>query len=442
MIMKFPTVFAMALLFGFILEGKIPTCLAQEIRKDNFYIGYSHQRADVPYFSVSMYCFAGRESPDRTTILLKTQIGFPDLQFVKIRDDLFRCRYDVDLEFFDPEGNRVAKETWTSDVEVRSFFETTNVARNHISERLLHLTPGRYSFTAGLLDHETQKRGEIEGYLDVRDFSGLNMLVSDIVFQDSLKAPRSEESSARIRDHSGSLYAVLEVYNVVEGDTINVACEVLDRNEVAFLDGTVQVISRGARTRIGVEMGKSLLASRTPALRLTIQAGTDTSNITLADPYADTRTGLFENVEEALAQLVYVATREEMKLLKSMEPHERESAFHEFWMERDPTPETRDNEHMLNFYVRVDFANRTFAGSRPGWQTEMGEVYIKLGRPDAMMKGTSNERFAQIMSMNEPTVVWRYEDYRVYIVFNYLGGEYRIANYGDVQHVLNDGVIF
>jgi len=90
----------------------------------------------------------------------------------------------------------------------------------------------------------------------------------------------------------------------------------------------------------------------------------------------------------------------------------------------------------------VDFANRTFAGSRPGWQTEMGEVYIKLGRPDAMMKGTSNERFAQIMSMNEPTVVWRYEDYRVYIVFNYLGGEYRIANYGDVQHVLNDGVIF
>ena len=54
-----------------------------------------------------------------------------------------------------------------------------------------------------------------------------------------------------------------------------------------------------------------------------------------------------------------------------------------FWMQRDPLPDSPQNEFQDDFRRRVERANRLFAETtKPGWKTDRGKIYILLGPPD------------------------------------------------------------
>jgi GWxTD domain-containing protein len=62
---------------------------------------------------------------------------------------------------------------------------------------------------------------------------------------------------------------------------------------------------------------------------------------------------------------------------------ERIRLFREFWDRRDPSPGTRRNERMEEYYYRVAFANERYGRLRDqGWSTDRGEVFIRFGEPD------------------------------------------------------------
>jgi GWxTD domain-containing protein len=89
-----------------------------------------------------------------------------------------------------------------------------------------------------------------------------------------------------------------------------------------------------------------------------------------------------EDEEKMLAQISYVATRDEMDMLTSVPPEERGPAWDEFWAGRDPVPATPANEFKTEFLRRVGYANAEFRSIIDGWQTDMGRIYIQHGEPD------------------------------------------------------------
>lgn len=82
--------------------------------------------------------------------------------------------------------------------------------------------------------------------------------------------------------------------------------------------------------------------------------------------------------------LSYVATDPEYDELRAArDDSTRQAAWERFWVRRDPTPDTPRNEAMLEFFRRVRYANRNFAGqSVAGWRTDQGRIYIRHGAPD------------------------------------------------------------
>ena len=56
----------------------------------------------------------------------------------------------------------------------------------------------------------------------------------------------------------------------------------------------------------------------------------------------------------------------------------------QFWLRRDPTPGTAENEMKEEHYRRIAFANDNFHRGIPGWKTDRGMIYIKYGPPDAI----------------------------------------------------------
>src|ERR1051326_7685229 len=81
--------------------------------------------------------------------------------------------------------------------------------------------------------------------------------------------------------------------------------------------------------------------------------------------------------------VAYIITDEEKAAFKALKTdEEREQFIEQFWLRRDPTPDTIDNEYKEDHYERIAYANEHFASGIPGWKTDRGRIYIMYGKPD------------------------------------------------------------
>ena len=81
--------------------------------------------------------------------------------------------------------------------------------------------------------------------------------------------------------------------------------------------------------------------------------------------------------------VAYIITDEERKAFKQLNTDdEREQFVEQFWLRRDPTPDTVENEYKEEHYRRIAYTNEHFASGIPGWKTDRGRIYITFGPPD------------------------------------------------------------
>jgi GWxTD domain-containing protein len=82
--------------------------------------------------------------------------------------------------------------------------------------------------------------------------------------------------------------------------------------------------------------------------------------------------------------VAYIITNEERATLRDLQSDsEREHFIEQFWLRRDPTPGTVENEFKEEHYRRIAYSNENFADTDlPGWKTDRGRVYIVYGPPD------------------------------------------------------------
>ena len=106
----------------------------------------------------------------------------------------------------------------------------------------------------------------------------------------------------------------------------------------------------------------------------------------LATPY---RKWLNEDV-------AYIITDEERSAFMRLQTdEERETFIENFWLRRDPSPDTVENEFKEEHYRRIAYANEHYASGIPGWKTDRGRIYITYGPADEIddhSSGGSYER--------------------------------------------------
>jgi len=82
--------------------------------------------------------------------------------------------------------------------------------------------------------------------------------------------------------------------------------------------------------------------------------------------------------------VAYIVTNEERTAFKKLRTREEfEQFIEQFWLRRDPTPGTVENEFKEEHYRRIAYANDHFSmAGFAGWKTDRGRVYITYGPPD------------------------------------------------------------
>ena len=83
--------------------------------------------------------------------------------------------------------------------------------------------------------------------------------------------------------------------------------------------------------------------------------------------------------------VLWIITDEEAKSFKNLSNDEERDAFIEqFWLRRNPNPDSPENEFREEHYRRIAYANEHFAAGKPGWKTDRGHIYISFGKPDSI----------------------------------------------------------
>lgn len=83
--------------------------------------------------------------------------------------------------------------------------------------------------------------------------------------------------------------------------------------------------------------------------------------------------------------VAYIISDEERRAFKNLSNDEEREAFIEnFWLRRNPNPDSPENEFRDEHYRRIQYANDHFAAGKPGWKTDRGHIYIAFGKPDSI----------------------------------------------------------
>jgi GWxTD domain-containing protein len=111
----------------------------------------------------------------------------------------------------------------------------------------------------------------------------------------------------------------------------------------------------------------------------------------------------------------YIISDEEKQAWKRLATDdERQQFIEQFWLRRDPTPDTEENEFKEEHYRRIAYANERFASGIPGWKTDRGRIYIMYGPPDEIEDHSSGGTYERPMeegggeTSTYPFQQWRY----------------------------------
>ncbi|HKD07190.1 MAG TPA: GWxTD domain-containing protein [Bryobacteraceae bacterium] len=139
--------------------------------------------------------------------------------------------------------------------------------------------------------------------------------------------------------------------------------------------------------------------------------------------------------------VAYIITDEERKAFKQFNTdEEREQFVEQFWLRRDPTPDTIENEFKEEHYRRIAYANEHYASGIPGWKTDRGRIYITFGPPDEIDSHPSGGTYERPAAegggetSTYPFEDWRYRyiegignDVMIEFVDTTMTGEYRMT---------------
>jgi GWxTD domain-containing protein len=111
----------------------------------------------------------------------------------------------------------------------------------------------------------------------------------------------------------------------------------------------------------------------------------------------------------------WIITDQELQAFKSLSnDEERDQFIEQFWLRRNPNPDSPENEYREQHYQRIAYANEHFAAGKPGWRTDRGHIYIAYGKADSIDSHPSGGSYERPMeegggnTSTFPFEVWHY----------------------------------
>ncbi len=372
---------------------------------------------------------AAPDNLEKARFHIYTSIEFDDLQFVKVGDG-FEAAYELSAVILQ-DKEQINGRIWKEEIFVKTYDQTNKKAVYHQSEQSFLLDPGKYTVSVMAEDLESGRSNKYDTEIKVENFKKQNLSLSDVVFlaSDNPDSITNKNTAPIISDRSkgfrGEILAYFEIYNPKQQNQVSIEYSMYGHSSKEKLEGEYAKTLNSYRAAEILKIpADSLLVDRyTLEIKIKGDKGKDKIKKTFFVRW-DGMPKMVTDINQAIEQLRYVATRKEWKKLQNTPDEKKSQAFKAFWKAHDPTPGTEQNEAMEAHYARVEYANRHFSVmNREGWQTDRGMVYILLSAPDEV------DRNVFPKYSRYPYEVWHYYGINRYFEFyDPTGfGDYRLA---------------
>jgi len=368
---------------------------------------------------------------DKTFFQLYFYVAPSQLDFRK-EEGKYIASFQIHLTLRDTLGNEVKDETWKNLVMLNTLQET-KVGTPIFDVQSYLLDPGIYDLHIRVTDLNSDKYGDLSSKVRVRRFSDDRFELSDIQFAISIKRSNSKmdryfKSGLKIMPNPTRIFGInlpimyfyLEVYNLNYKEGGNGTYEyeicVYDENNRKVI--TVPKVKKPilSRTEI-INNGLNVIKLATGYYILSIKVQDNTSgNVAIAQdrfqiyrppagPIA--KLSKFPVLTEKLAQeyydeIKYIATKDELKIYKSLNLEGKRNFLQKFWNDRDPDPNTPMNEAYQEHLRRLKYVREHFSSSlKDGLKTDMGRIYIIYGEPDEIERHLREAGY-------KPYEIWKY----------------------------------
>jgi GWxTD domain-containing protein len=97
------------------------------------------------------------------------------------------------------------------------------------------------------------------------------------------------------------------------------------------------------------------------------------------------------DIAEIVGVMRYIFSSKEMKTLKEMDEKQKIDFIINYWKDKDPTEDTKENELLIEFTDRFNFANENLSEIGRGWRTDRGKIYIIYGEPESIERFSSQD---------------------------------------------------
>lgn len=386
--------------------------------------------------------FARNDSLSYVEIYL--QLNCSDFKFT-LEDDLQVAKYQVRATLTDSLGQRPKyfdlSETQTKSLQwQKSLLISRNITtQNQVAIETLafYTTPGRYTLDLTIEDRATKKSATSQISLDISTKTDA-LTISNIQIGRHIDRTQPENRLLKngfwiapnvtrtLSPLQKTLPLYYEIYGLETGtkNTFDVAYGLQDDQNRPVKMYTSARYTKPSETCTMVDSLQ--LPELTPGVyRVTITVrDTDTHHLVNQEIdfwVSPATTGLSEDpiaLRRYYEQIRYIASKQELTTYDTLSASDKVRFILKFWKDKDPTPDTPENEFAAEHFRRIKYADETFA-SRPkqkGSDTDKGRVYIQYGPPTDIERNYFN-------AIGKDFEIWTYEhiNYYQFIFLDRLG---------------------
>tara|TARA_Y100000590_G_scaffold432030_2_gene547549 strand:+ start:4266 stop:5534 length:1269 start_codon:yes stop_codon:yes gene_type:complete len=326
---------------------------------------------------------------DSIKIVAFIEIPFFALQFIKTGKQ-FTASYEASIALLDKKGREIGHNIWTDSITVTSYLAAKSIIKNRKHFTSFIVPKGQFELMGELQDADTRKRGTQKQKLDFRKLSDqpsllkptfLLSLAGDWGFEKNLIPTRGH----RVRKIGTGTYLLISGF--VDTNPYKVKAWIEDLNKSGEYLDTLSGDGRNGYFSQAIFISSDQLSGLKNDITIELeQEGRIANKEITFSIYKPGISNYVDDVDRAMKQMKYILTNEERKQFKGKNRKEKKQLFYDLWKDRDPTPETEYNELMEEYYGRVWYANENFDAWAPGWETDMGMIYILFGPPDDIQR--------------------------------------------------------
>lgn len=368
-----------------------------------------------------------RPSDNNIEVIAFVEIFNRNLQFLK-KDSNFESSYNLNISIISEDGSKIDEKSFSETIVVDNFSQTVSRVNPILITTSFEIPIQEFEVNFSLKDMDTKLTGKKQKKFTKKNLpSGKYSKIFDPIFVKNKKGSWEfglDEYPTSIKkvELKNDLLEFYQYFALDKGDYFLEISLVSDKKIVwnKSFEGKTNMNYDYKFLQIPIEN----IDTTDLSVKIQVSQHGNVSSKSFPIEFKNDYLMLssIKNVNKALEQMSYILSMEERKELRELKSSDKEKFFKKVWAKRDPDVTTKENELMIEYFKRVEFAEENFSrGTSGGWRSDMGMIYILFGRPDDISRSMNSQQ-----SYNFET--WYYfqinEEFR--FIDDYGFGDYRL----------------